>query len=234
MKTYRVTRGPFGEQPYYEKEDIEGICSGELRKVGLLPSQPEPIRIERFIEKRFRAHPIYEELPPGVLGFTVFDQNGVKEVVISRDLVETNDKVAERRVNTTLAHEAGHALLHAHLFAFEHQPSLFGNDPDMLGPKILCREEAVQGTRAYKQNRYNGKWWEHQANLTIGSLLLPCSLVQIALNSLLIERGDIGSKVLIPERREEAKRMLVELFEVNLVVAKIRMDDLFPAGQLVL
>jgi len=234
MRTYRAIRGPFREQPYYEIEEIERVCSAELRKVGLLPSQPEPIRIERFIEKRFNIHPLYEELPPGALGFTIFDQNGAKEIVVSRALLETNDRVAERRVNTTLAHEAGHALLHAHLFMFEHQPSLFGHDPDVLGPKILCREEAVQSAWAYRQTRYNGKWWEHQANLTIGPLLLPRSLVGIVLNPLLIQRGDIGSKVLAPERREEARRMLVEVFEVNPIVAKIRIDGLLPTGQAML
>ena len=53
MKSFRVTAGPFQEGVYYPDEDIENICNDELFRVGLLPKELKPIRIDRFIEKRF-------------------------------------------------------------------------------------------------------------------------------------------------------------------------------------
>src|SRR5437667_6473908 len=144
MRTYRSKKGPFQEQPYFSQNEIEELCQEELRKVNLLPEIPEPIRIERFIEKRFNVTPVYEELPPGVLGFTRFTAKGVKAIVVSRSLSDEGSQAAERRVNTTLAHEAGHGLLHAHLFAVGAQPQLqFGTEFDLAAPKILCRDETA-------------------------------------------------------------------------------------------
>src|SRR5258707_5098332 len=114
--------GPSSKQPYFTPSQIDNMCCDELRGLGLLPGSPEPIRIDRFIEKRFRVSPQYEDLPAGVLGFTRFGKNGVKAVVISAALDAEGGKVAERRVRTTLAHEAGHGLLHAHLFALDEIP----------------------------------------------------------------------------------------------------------------
>ena len=116
MKTLRAHAGPFRERPFYEDREIEAITLGELRSVGLLPTSPGPIRVDRFIEKRFNVVPDYSDLQEGVLGFTRFSASGVVEVVVSRMLGDSEDSVAERRTKSTLAHEAGHMLLHGHLF----------------------------------------------------------------------------------------------------------------------
>jgi len=65
MRTYRTNAGPVRERPYYKLREIEDICTEALRQVDLYPSTPEPVRIERFIEKRFGVHPEYGELPDG-------------------------------------------------------------------------------------------------------------------------------------------------------------------------
>jgi len=114
MKNLRAKSGPFSERIYYPDQEIESICSDELAKVGLLPAEPSPIRIDRFIEKRFQVTPSYEDLVDGVLGLTRFGSRGVHEVVISKVLETERTQVAERRIRSTLAHEAGHGLLHAH------------------------------------------------------------------------------------------------------------------------
>src|SRR2546422_8265658 len=117
MKSYRATSGPFAERPYYELNEIERIRTEELHEVGLYPSRPEPVRVERFIEKRFHVSPTYEELPDGILGYTRFNRDGVEAIVVSCALCEEGTRAAERRINTTLAHEGGgHGLLHAYLF----------------------------------------------------------------------------------------------------------------------
>lgn len=229
MRTYRSQSGPFGERPYYSYEDIEKICVDELRKVGLYPTIPSPVRIDRFIEKRFKISPSYEDLGDQVLGYTKFGKNGVEAIAVSRSLEEENTKVAERRLRTTLAHEIGHGLLHAHLFVLGQQSkSLFGNALDETGLKILCRNEGIEGLQGKKKASYDGQWWEHQANLVIGPLLLPRSLVLVALEPFLAETGMMKMKTLDEIRRDEVISFLSEKFDVNPIVARIRVEQIFP------
>ena len=162
------------------------MCCDELRGVGLLPSSPEPIRIDRFIEKRFNVSPQYEDLPDGVLGFTRFGKNGVKAVVISAALDAEGGKVAARRVRTTIAHEGGHGLLHAHLFALDEIPLHLFDQDSHSGDQILCRD--VHGDEK-KAHRYDGRWWEVQANRAMSSLLCPRPLVQEAMKPFLVACG---------------------------------------------
>ena len=232
MRIYRAKSGPFSERPYYSVEEVEQICTDELLKINLLPLDPEPIRIDRFIEKRFKVDPKYEDLPLGLLGCTKFGPNGVEEIVVSKSLAEENRKVSERRISTTLAHEVGHGLLHAHLFAFgEQSRSLFGDSLDAIEPKILCRTDTIEGIQDRKRVNYGGKWWEYQANLAIGGLLLPRQLVMIIMEPFLVEKGQLGSKVLDSVHKEEATRELVEVFDVNPIVARIRISTIFPADK---
>ncbi len=238
MKILRVDGGPFRERPYYKDEEIEVMAEDELHKVQLLPGTPQPIRIDRFIEKRFNIYPQYEALPPGVLGFTRFGTKGAQEVVVSRVLSEEGGRVSERRLNTTLAHEAGHMLLHGHLFALElrgGQSALIRDGIDSRDQKILCRTGVVGPEPASAS--YDGRWWEFQANQAIGPLLLPRSLVREALAPVLVTRGHMGLTTLDEESREEGVERLVAAFDVNPAVARLRTDKLYPpveGGQLTL
>ena len=65
MKTTKTPNGPFPERPYYERYEIESTAIDALSSVDLLPRSPEPVRVERFIEKKFRIVPEYEDLPGG-------------------------------------------------------------------------------------------------------------------------------------------------------------------------
>jgi hypothetical protein len=230
MKTFKSTRGPFSDQPFYTESDFESICSDELSKLDFMPSQPQPIRIDRFVERRFIA-PTYEDLGEGILGLSKFSVEGVLEIIVSEQLDAEGGKVSERRVRTTLAHEAGHCLLHTHLFAreFSKQP-LFADYTDPNKPKVLCREK-VSGAH------YAGDWWEVQANKAMACLLLPKCLVEIAIEPHLTARGLLGLKSLEQVNRGQAERELAEVFDVNPVVVRYRVDQLYPAvadGQLLL
>lgn len=225
MKTFVSTRGPFPERPYYELNDIEIICSDELRAVGLYPKAPAAIRIDRFVEKRFGVTPEYDNLPESVLGYTKFGTKGVEKVVVSRLLSDEGSKMSERRINTTLAHEAGHGLLHMHLFALGIQPKrLFGEGDDL--PRVLCRD--IPGTKQEAKPAYSGRWWEHQANLAMGALLLPRSLVETVLAVFMIKDGSLGMQTVDNPRRDTAVLSLSEVFDVNPVVARIRLEQIYP------
>ena len=226
MRTYRTNSGPFVERPFYPETDIEAICTDELSKLNLLPDQPQPIRIDRFIEKRF-VTPTYEDLGDGILGLTRFSKDGVSAVVVSSRLDAQGSKVSERRIRTTLGHEGGHGLLHTHLFVLATaKQSLFGDFSDPKKPKVLCRD-----------TQYSGQWWEVQANLATGSLLMPRRLVEAAIGPYLTAQGLLGFKTLKAGDKSRAERELAEVFDVNPVVARIRIDQLYPevnTGQLTL
>jgi hypothetical protein len=229
MRTYRSNSGPFLEKPFYRPADFESICVEALRSVSLLPQSPSPVRIDRFIEKRFKVQPTYAPLPAGLLGFTRFGAKGVEEIVVSQALDEEGTTSADRRLRTTLAHEGGHGLLHAHLFALGVRPdSLFSGELDPDAPKILCRDDLHLGVNSEKKPPY--RWWEYQANQAMGALLLPQSLVEDALEALLEARGLLGTRVLPAMNRESAIRLIAETFDVNPIVARYRLDSLYPAS----
>lgn len=211
--------------PYFTPSQIDNMCCDELRGVGLLPNSPEPIRIDRFIEKRFNVSPQYEDLPDGVLGFTRFGKDGVKAVVISASLDAEGGRVPARRVRTTIAHEGGHGLLHAHLFALDEIPLHLFDQDSQSGDQILCRD--VHGDEK-KAHRYDGRWWEVQANRAMSSFLCPKPLVQAAMKQFLSPAGLLGVEVLAENRREEAARALAELFDVNAAVTRIRISEMYP------
>src|SRR5208283_4049976 len=210
MKPFRT--GQTYKAPYFTPSQIDNMCCDELRGVGILPSSPEPVRIDRFIEKRFNVSPQYEDMPDGVLGFTRFGKSGVKAVVISAALDAEGGKVAARRVRTTIAHEGGHGLLHAHLFALDEIPLHLFDQDSHSGDQILCRD--VHGDEK-KAHPYDGRWWEVQANRAMSSLLCPRPLVQTAMKAFLAPAGLLGVEVLPENRREEAVRALADTFDVN-------------------
>src|SRR5664279_5922636 len=207
MKTFKAKSGPFAERPYYTDSDVENICSDELSKLGLLPDQPQPIRVDRFIERRF-VRPTYEDLGEGILGLTKFSDKGVSEIIVSVRLDAEGDKVSERRIRTTLAHEGGHGLLHTHLFALEFakQP-LFGDFSDPNKPKVLCRDETISGVQ------YGGEWWEFQANKAMGCLLMPKHLVHVAIEPFMTVQGRLGIKSLDQTGKQKAVRELADIFD---------------------
>ena len=224
MRSIRASSGPFVERSYYEDFEIEEIALEALRAVELLPKQPEPVRVDRFVEKRFGVVARYDHLPPGILGFTRFGSSGAEAVVLSRSLSEDRGSVAQRRLNSTLAHEAGHMLLHGHLFVLERRRApLFSENLDATNRRVLCRTDAM-GADGVGSAGYQGQWWEYQANQVIGALLMPEPLLDEVLAPLLTSRGQLGLRTLDDERRDTAVRCLATVFDVNPAVARIRLD----------
>ena len=229
MKDFRP--GQSYKAPYFTPSQIDNMCCDELRGVGLLPNSPEPIRIDRFIEKRFNVSPQYEELPNGVLGFTRFGKNGVKALSFRQRLMRkagrSRGDVSGRPSRTREATDC----LHAHLFALDEIPLHLFDKDSHSGDQILCRD--VHGDEK-KAHRYNGRWWEVQANRAMSSLLCPRPLVHEAMKPFLAPAGLLGMDVLAENRREEAVRAFADTFDVNPAVTRIRIAELYPAqtGQL--
>ena len=224
MRKVQTPSGPFAFRLYFEDlGEIDKICLEALTSQSLLPSEPAPIRIERFVEKQFKAPLRYEDLGPEHLGCTIFNSSGaVEAILVSRLLEEQNTIPARRRVRSTIAHEAGHGLLHGSLF-------IEGNSAlnDALGEKqrlILCRSEDIL---VDAQGSYAGRWWEFQANQAIGSLLLPSLLMNAFLNQSGIKHSSLGRSILTPAQREALVKKAAVIFDVNPIVVRIRLDSLF-------
>lgn len=205
---------------FFEDHEIETMCIEELKKGDFLPNEPSPVRIERFIEDRFGSDIIrYEELEDGLLGFTIFTPLGVEAIVVSRILDEDGSLVSARRGRTTLAHEAGHALLHA--------ASFIGKKTGKTKLQVLCRD--VLGSQEREYSTYSGDWMEYQANRAMGSLLLPEPLFRQAAAPFVTTDGFLGEgKVSItPQGRIDIEHTLSETFNVNPIVVRHRLKHVF-------
>jgi hypothetical protein len=233
MKSFRATSGPFEQQLHFTTEEIDRMCRDALAEEKLLPSQPEAIRIERFVEKRFRCTVSYEDFDPGVLGCTLFSANGAVKLISVAKRLDDGTEAGNRRVRSTMAHEAGHGTMHASLFLptlSQGRLNLGAQERENLDfqkRRILCRDtdvrEGVGGKRPY-----DGRWWEWQANRAIGGLLLPRVLVEIAVSDCLDRAAVTGRPKLSEVRRETAVAQVVEIFDVNPIVARIRLGEIFP------
>jgi hypothetical protein len=230
MREVRRAGGSIQKRPFYSDKELERICLEALLDADLLPVTPSPVRVDRFVEKHFGCTPEYEPLPPGVLGFTEFSRQGVARIVVSNELDDAT-VVSRRRERSTLAHEAGHGLYHGHLFIVEEHPSLLPREREL--PTIMCREVAdVAVGQARSGNRVAARqtpWHEYQANRAIGALLLPQALVRRAAGSYLLSDGLFGEVRLPEAARPKLIEDLIEIFDVNRPVAKIRIDQLYPA-----
>lgn len=222
IEPHRPKGWPGAWPPRVFRKDVEEICLRELKEMNLLPDAPQPIRIERFIEKRFdievepwdhgsNKHP----------GMTLFDSAGRPvAIVMNRQLDATDDLQAERRARSTMAHEAGHALLHGPFFrdepikrrsprlAFYHpSENVFGDVPEA--------------------GDINSMWMEWQANAAIGGLLLPEHLVRVAVGEFLTDRGKLDMS-----RFQAAVQHLVAVFNVNASAVRVRLlRHLFPYNE---
>src|SRR6516165_3085425 len=221
MRRVPTPSGPFPFQLYFEDlGEIDEICLEALKTQSLLPSRPEPIRIERFVEKQFKTALIYEDLGPEHLGCIIFNTSGaVEAILVSRFLEEQNTIPARRRARSTVAHEAGHGLLHGSLFIGDNFPDRGKNQR-----RILCRSEDIL---LETESSYRGRWWEFQANQAIGSLLLPRLLVNTFLDQSGIELDSSGNRTLSPVQRESLAKKAAVIFDVNPIVVRIRLDSLF-------
>ena len=175
MRSYR---GPSGdERIWFDPLEIEQMMTSELRKAGLTPTEEAPVvDLEAFIERHLKAKlNQYADLEPNVLGVTHFFEGKPPTISINKDLtgsaLDEDESPPGRlgRWRATLAHEAGHVLLHRSLFEFAvGNLSLFGSSPGGDAGHQLHRCLKRDATYAS-----SGDWREIQANQAMAALLMP-------------------------------------------------------------
>lgn len=224
MKVVRTPGRGLGQRLLFEESEFDAIGLDALRKTKLLPSTPAPIRIDRLIENLFGVTIEYVDLGEGVLGATSFRPNGAVDGVAVALALDRD--AATHLFRSTLAHEAGHGLLHPMLFMQDADQGTFSVDnADKAKQRILCRaRDIVPGQR----RGYDGRWWEYQANRMIGSLLLPRSLVLAATTEFADRRPLSGILYLSEEGRMRATEQVAKLFEVSQACMSIQLEEMFP------
>ena len=222
MNERRSASSPFGKILYFSEGEIEERCESALAAAGCLPDSPEPVEIESFIEQYLEARIVYEEMDDGVLGFAVFDSDGRTHIVGAARALFDGGSSGSRRVRSTLAHEAGHGILHGPLFVeADTSQSLLKGNYDHETRRILCRDSDL------RMRGYGGRWWEWQANQAIGGFLIPRGLLERSVRPLLMTSGMLGVLTLPKKNRDAAKRAVAATFDVNPVVAEIRLAGAF-------
>lgn len=233
MKSWRSPGSYFGQEIRFDKAEIDRMCEDALREAKMLPAAPEPIRIDRFIEKHFGCRFAYEEIADGVLGCTMFKADGGIALVTVSPSLDDGTVVGRRRFRSTSAHEGGHCLMHPILFMQNpNQMNLeYKENLDFGHRRIMCRSEDLAG----RGKGYDGRWWEYQANRAIGGFLLPRRLVTAAVGHLLKRTELLKTEILDGNVRQEAESVVAEVFDVNPVVARIRLAEMFPdTGQMMM
>lgn len=230
MRSFKANSGPFAERLHYSLDEIDRTCLEALRETGCLPETPSPVRIDRFIEKRFGCDIAYEDFDPGILGCAIFTETGkVQQIFVAKSL-EDGSRTGDRRFRSTVAHEGGHGLFHAHLFIqVPGSQNRFQFDAEQKPQdRILCRGSDIGGVEA--RSSYSGKWWEYQANRAIGGLLLPKILVEVAVRDFLKSADPSCVMSIPPEKRDMVVRHVSETFDVNPVVARIRVEEMWAGS----
>ncbi|HEY2955875.1 MAG TPA: hypothetical protein VGK89_11575 [Candidatus Eisenbacteria bacterium] len=188
------------------------------------------VDVDAVLEHAFGVVPDFVDLPEGLLGRTHFAADGQFTVEVSRVLSERaeHDHVARRRLRSTLGHECGHGAYHAHLhLADEKTLSLFGDSTTPRAARILCRHESVDAVSAGARPRYNGHWWEYQANRGMAALLLPRRHFADRVSTACATRGVATVEAVVRTGEgEPLVRALADVFDVNPVMVLYRLQDL--------
>lgn len=222
MKTIRGRGGQ--DQLWFVEGEIEAIVDSELRKAGLMSTQFSPaVKIEEFIERHLGAKlDQHAPLEANILGVTLFTRGGPPAIAINATLTgsamdeDESPPGALGRFRATLAHEAGHVLLHRHLFdVAANTLSLFERENQPAVEKRCLKRDA--------SFRRVSDWREFQANQAMAALLMPRSVF----TAVAIE--EIGKLFpghdRVPEGREGAVAARLSVaFEVSRQAATIRLS----------
>lgn len=235
MRQYRAPNGE--ERLWFEPSEIEQMMTAELQKARLMPTDEAPaVKLESLLERHLKVQlDQYANLEPGVLGLTEFFEGKPPKVSINKDLTGSALDEDESppgvlgRWRATLAHEAGHVILHRCLFEFAAgNMNLFGSQDSPSATKRLLRCLKRDATYAS-----GGDWREVQANQAMAALLMPkahfAGLARAEAQKLFS-----GSDVIPAGSETRVAERLAPVLSVSRQAAVIRLSTLglvAPAGQ---
>ena len=231
MKEYRSATGE--RRLWFEEDEIEWIMEDELRKAALFPCLADPVvdlesLLEVHLGVKLDVHAILDEEELGVTEFL----GGRKPLVsINKDLTsraETEEAPSGilGRWRATMAHEAGHVVLHRALVEvpFE-QGSFFAETAKEPGRSLFrCLKRDV----SFRRGNYD--WKEVQANRGMAALLMPASVFRELVLDIVKADKSVDLCLQMPETGSmEFSDLLLHLSkrcEVSREAARIRLESL--------
>lgn len=141
---------------------LKDFSPKSLEKLGFLDVE---MMYETYIPKRFGIATGYQELTAGVHGYT---SPAHLESAVSLSLVESDDQSTIRFGRSTICHEIGHCVLHAHQFKRRNQIDSFLHDKTHPSEQKLFRREEI---KPYMDPEWQA-WWFCKA------ILLPKELIK--------------------------------------------------------
>jgi hypothetical protein len=231
MRTYTIPNSELALRTHYSRRDIERMASDELRRGNCLPSEPQPIPLEKYLRRvHDNLQPEIVSLPDGLLGQAILMDPFTPRILIDRAVFEG----PMVRYRSTLAHEIGHLVLHRHLFL----------DPDGL-PTYLekrnrgglqrgfaCGEAEIDEHPKVPPQKDNPLFHlEYQANLFMASATVPEKLLRLLIAPHLREENQRGGgklEVLDEAARQGCVERIAETFEVSRTLAGYRLEAFFP------
>ena len=182
---------------FLNKSSIEKMANAILAKS--YQKYKPPTLIENIVENQTNINLVlsdkydgkYSDDEPRVLGMSRWSKTyqGIREIIISSKLFESEDASKRNRLNFTLAHELFHAIEHLPLMQ-----SLAGNTTLMriglLPPQLNCDRSTVKpsirklmlcswvkDTQGPKKLSSDEDWREWQANYFAACILMPSNAV---------------------------------------------------------
>lgn len=224
MNVRRDRQSPWGVRLYFESAEFDVMMHDlTLRAEPGVFVAGQGIDVERVLRKALYLEADFVDLPEGLLGRTLFHGDGRAQIEVSRALADAaeTDRLARRRLRTTLAHECGHVACHVQLFLGDTETlGLFPPSQAPAKPAILCRESSVD-------TQYNGEWWEFQANQCMAALLLPKRLFIRELETTLAACRSPSFVEAIKQGQDETiLRALADTFDVSWQSVLLRLQEL--------
>lgn len=229
MRHYRTPGSILTERTYYSRAEIEKMASDELRAAQCWPAKPEPIALERYLQRRHGLEPEITELDPGLMGSADFTNPRQPVIRISTEIFNG----PKPRYRSTLAHEIGHLVLHASRFLDEEFLRALELRRRGLHRGFACSATDIDEAPRERVNKADPLFHlEYQANLFMVAQALPRPLVRMCVapwtrtTSL---RGGERETILIEAHREEAIHSVAKTFIVSRTMATFRLAELYGA-----
>jgi hypothetical protein len=231
MRTYTIPNSELALRIHYSRRDIERMASDELRRGNCLPSEPQPVPLEKYLRRvHDNLQPEIVSLPDGLLGQAILKDPFAPRILIDRAVFE--GPVA--RYQSTLAHEIGHLVLHRHLFLEpEGLPAyLEKRHRGGLERGFACGEGQIdEHPRAPLRKDDPIFHLEYQANLFMAAASVPENLLRMLIAPHIrveILRGGGKIEVLDEAARRECVGGIAEAFGVSRTLAGYRLEAFFP------